>query len=509
MSTFENQQVMKVMGADFELSNALIGNVPRGTPPGRPSELLLDEFAGYPRNSSNGTAIEFGRRFVASSGGSWYIDSDHLEGNLPEHTCAFEHPQILLGAGIRQAQLAQSAAMQHLPPDVKLQVVANCSDGQTAWGSHFNVLVTRRCFDDMFFHKPHLGSFLATHLVTSVLYTGQGLVGPANGRAACGFQLSQRADWFAQLSGQQTMFDRPLLNLRDESHAASHLARAHIIFLDMVLSPVANILKAGTTQLVLAMIEAGWIDPTICLDDPVGSASAISRDLHLKTPYRTIVPRRSMTAIEIQTRLVEMAGEFVAAGLAENIVPDADKIVELWIDTLMLLRHRDVDQLARRCDNWLKYVLLERQRVRRGLSWNAAELKVLDSMFASLDTGASLFFQIAAGGGVERMPSEADILHSLNEPPTETRAYFRAHALRRFGHFVSAMNWDRIAFRVPAGQHWWSTATVPMPDPRRLNAEETDSILQQCESIEELVADINAMNNRPIRATTTTTDLVK
>ena len=347
-----------------------------------------------------------------------------------------------------------------------------------------------------------MASFLATHLVTSVLFTGQGLVGPANGRASCGYQLSQRADWFSQLSGHQTMSNRPLLNLRDESHATDELARAHIIYYDMVLAPVANILKAGTTQLVLAMLEADWSDPTLCLDDPVAAASEVSRDLRLTTLLPTVVRGRLMTAVEIQARIAEMAGEFVAEGLAENVVPDAAAIVDLWMETVGFLRRREIEALARRCDAWLKYLLLDRRRGQRSLSWNSPALKLLDSMFANLDPECSLFFQVAADGGVERMPSEDEILLALREPPTDTRAYFRAHVLRRFGQHVSAMNWDRITFRVPLRRNWWSVATVPMPDPRRLNAVETEAILEQCGSLEELVETINEIGDPPVAAAT-------
>ena len=104
---------------------------------------------------------------------------DHLEGNLPEHTSALEHPNILHGAGFAQAQLALRAAEMRLPVGTRLNLVANCSDGNTAWGSHLNVMLTRSCFDDLLYRKPHQAGFFATHLVTSVPYTGQGMVGAA------------------------------------------------------------------------------------------------------------------------------------------------------------------------------------------------------------------------------------------------------------------------------------------------------------------------------------------
>jgi len=477
--------VAKLLGIDFELANSLLGSI--AAPPRRVASSLLAEIPGYPRGNRGGTAIEFGRRFLASCGSSWYIDSDHLEGNLPEHGSALDHPAILHGAGFAQAQIAMRAVAAGLPAGARLNLLANCSDGRTAWGSHLNVLMARRCYDDLLYRKPHQAGLLATHLVTSVPYTGQGLVGAANGRSACTYQLSQRADWFTQFAGPQTMSDRPLINLRDESHADDQLARLHIIYFDMVLSPVANVLKAGTTQLVLAMIEAGWTDPTLCLDDPVDAASEISRDLRLQQRLPTAVRGRCMTALEIQQAVADLAGEFVAGGAAEGIVPGAEEIVSLWRDTLELLARREVEALARRCDAWLKFLLLDRQRDRRGLAWSSDRMRMADSLFASLDPEVSLFFQAAATGCVERMPDRGTIERFLRQPPDDTRAYFRAHVLRRYGQAVSSMDWSRIVFRVPGSRYWWSTSEIPMPDPRRLTRPETESLLNECSTLEEVV----------------------
>jgi hypothetical protein len=247
--------VEKILGCDFELSNALQRPGDSSGHVYEASRLLLSEIRGFPKDASTrGTALEYGRRFLSSCGSSWYVDSDHLEGNLPEHRSAFQHPVILHGAGFAEARAAQLAATASLRRDTKLNVVANCSDGNTSWGSHLNVLITRQCFHDLLQRKPHLAVFFATHLVTSVLYTGQGLVGSANEQAACHFQLSQRADWFVEFAGLDTMKSRALINTRDEHLAESRLARLHIIYYDQVLSPIANILKAGTTHLVLPMI---------------------------------------------------------------------------------------------------------------------------------------------------------------------------------------------------------------------------------------------------------------
>ena len=99
--------VAKVLGADFELANSFIGQSPGS--PRRAAASLLAEIVGFPRGHRQGTNIEFGRRFLASCGSSWYIDSDHLEGNLPEHLSALDHPNILHAAGFAEAERARRA----------------------------------------------------------------------------------------------------------------------------------------------------------------------------------------------------------------------------------------------------------------------------------------------------------------------------------------------------------------------------------------------------------------
>jgi proteasome accessory factor A len=484
---------VKVLGCDFELANSLeTGRRPDGNP-NEAAKRLLDEIPGYPQDRGWGTRLEWGRRFLPTSGGSAYIDSDHLEINTPEHTRAEDHAAIL-HAGLRLAREAQVAAQEKLPHG-RLHVFAAVSDGHQSWGHHLNVMVRRQLWDDIFLRKPHLAGFLATHLATAAVYTGHGCVGAGNGRPACDYQLTQRADWFEEFVGYQTTHRRPLLNLRDEPHAGSDFARMHIIYFDNVLCPVANYLKAGTTQLVLALAESGWADPGLLLDDPLGAASEVSRDLALAQPLALARRGPGWTAVDVQRALADLAGEFVAFGAAEAVVPGAAAIVRCWRETLDLLAHRDLGALARRCDWVLKYLLLDRQRGRRGFSWEAAEMKALDLLFSSLDPQEGLFWQMAAAGLVEGMPAPATVERFLTEPPDDTRAYLRAHVLRRFGEHVVDIDWDRVRFRTHPDRYWWSETALPMPDPTAFGRTVSEPVLARCPTLTDLLAALGVDTN--------------
>src|SRR5262249_20644686 len=151
-------------------------------------------------------------------------------------------------------------------------------------------------------------------------------------------QIAQRPDFFEEFVGWQTTHRRPVLNMRDEAHAGKTIARMHIIYFDNTLAPVASYLKAGTTQLVLAMLEAGWCDGSLLLDDPLGAAAEVSRDLTLGHELRLVGRGKKATAVEVQRGLAEMAAEFVASGECGEAVPDAEQIVADWLATLQMLK---------------------------------------------------------------------------------------------------------------------------------------------------------------------------
>src|SRR5262249_56744714 len=99
--------------------------------------------------------------------------------------------------------------------------------------------------------------------------------------------------------------------------------------------------------------------------------------------------------------------------------------------------------VAGRVDWALKYLVLDRQISRRGLSWDSPEVRTLDLRYASLDPQEGLFLQLAKAGQVERMPSEEEIDAAVDEPPTDSRAYLRAQILRRVVGEVQGMGWGR------------------------------------------------------------------
>ena len=374
---------------------------------------------------------------------------------------------------LRIARLAQTAANAKLPEGRKLHVLANNSDGHgNSYGSHLDFLITRRAWDNIFNRRLHYSLFLAAYQVSSIVFTGQGKVSAENGALPCGFQISQRADFIEVLMGSQTTFNRPIVNSRDEplcghswtagDNLDQTMARLHVIFYDSTLCHGASLLKVGVLQILLAMIEAERVNPSLILDDPVAAVWRWSHDplLSVRLP---LACGKHLTAIELQLFFLEEARAFVDSGGCDGIVPEAETIVELWADTLAKLEAGEFAALARRIDWMLKLLGLERaMRQQPELGWESPEIKHLDHLYSALDGG--LYWICERAGLVERFASDDEIARFVHEPPQDTRAWTRSRLLRLAEpEDVDSVDWDRITFRL--GDAWWSRRTVSLADP--------------------------------------------
>jgi proteasome accessory factor A len=300
--------------------------------------------------------------------------------------------------------------------------------------------------------RPHYLAFLASHQVTSIVYTGQGKVGSENGRAPVDFQLAQRADFFETLCAEQTTYNRPLVNSRNESLCGDRdddYARLHHIFTDGGLAQVATYLKVGTLQLVLAMLEAGDIALELLLDELVAAVVEISHDPSLRTPV-ALASGGGATALQVQRGVLERARRH-GDRTGFPTVPDADAILECWQDTLDRLDTGELAAVSDRLDWAAKLELVElarRERANAGnpLGWDAPELKHLDLLHSSLDPAKGLYWAYQAAGAFHSVVDEAEIVRFTREPPDDTRAWTRAMLLRQFGSSgeIERVDWDRV-----------------------------------------------------------------
>jgi proteasome accessory factor A len=449
-------QVPKIVGADVELSNFILGPAIRNSTSDLASRLLLNAIAGVDSGVRVAPeSLDWGRKFLSTSGACVYIDSEHLEVALPETFSAFDHVAYWR-AMLRLVRDAARRINGHLHGKAHLHVLANCSDGLgNSYGSHLNILTTREAWDDIMLRKPHYRTFLAAFQISSIIFTGQGKVGSERGRPPAKFQLSQRADFIERLASLDTMVDRGVINTRDEAHCGCRLheadpalARLHVIFFDSTLCQVATLLRVGTMQMMVAMLEAGSVDRRLSLDDPLAALAAWTRDVPLAVEA-PLADGSRRTAIELQMEFLEAASQFEQSGRFEGIVPHAQHVLALWESTLAKLAARNLDDLSRRLDWVAKYRLLTGVLDKHpGMSWQSPALKQLDQLYADIDEGTGPFWALEETGLVDRVVGEAEIERAISEPPQDTRAWTRAQLLRLAGaDRVDQVHWDRIRIR--------------------------------------------------------------
>jgi hypothetical protein len=489
MNRLAARRIPKLLGADHEMGNFITGRRGDRSTGRAASRALLGAFPGYPIewqyslwDAPQGSFVarydpqDWGRRWL-TNGGCAYIDLDHLELPIAEARSARDYV-IGCHAMYRLARTAAAAVNADLPRGERVIVVANNSDGCGAsYGAHLNVLMSRPAWEELFNRRMLQLLVLATHQVSSIIYTGLGKVGTECDTPEAAYQLSQRADFFASVVGIQTTYDRPVVNSRDESHATATGARLHCIFYDQNLCHTAAFLKAGVMQIVTSMLEGGWCDNSLALEDPVASVVTFSHDPGLTARAR-LADGRDLTALELQWLLLEHARRFDFDGL----VPGAAAILDLWEDTLERLRRRDFDTLQRRLDWVLKRTLLERARSRGGLDWDAPQLRHLDVLYSSLDPAEGLYWACERGGAVDVIATEEEIADRAALPPPDTRAWTRGRLLDLAGEAVETVDWDLIRLRVRG-----SLQCIRLADPLGFTRAETQHLFEGRRSLDEIL----------------------
>jgi proteasome accessory factor A len=533
MSELSVPRLPKLCGGDIELGNFVLG-LPGLDTGSVASRALLAEIDGLPRArgvslspctgnwssyscarsttevrpdrdtrvSDSWNPQDWGRKYLPTNGGCIYIDLDHLELCLPETLSAWDHAAAW-HAMLRIARGAMQSANARLPEGRSIQVLANNSDGHGhSYGSHLNFLVTRRTWDNIIRRKPHYLGWLASFQASSIVYTGQGKVGSENGAPEVPFQISQRADYFETLVGTQTTFDRPIVNSREEhlcgnsrwSTDGAAPARLHVIFFDNTLAHLSCLLKVGVMQLALAMMEGERVNPALVLDDPLTALGAYSRDPTLRSRMRMAAGGEA-TAVELQFMFLEEAKRFHADGGFEGYVPGAQRILDLWEDTLLRLRAADWAGLAPKLDWVMKLMILQRTMSQRpSLTWDSPEIRHLDQVYASLDPGG-LYWSFESSGFAEGLLDEDRIRHFCSEPPSDTRAWARAMLLRTASpEWVDAVDWDSISFRVRDGSYWPARYSIDMSNPLGMTEAEVAPLFAADGGFSDLLDALDAAN---------------
>jgi len=372
---------------------------------------------------------------VLPNGARFYNDHTHPEYSTPECRSLKDllaHDR----AGERIVQRAADRRNKRLG-GAHVQLYKNNTDFHGhSYGCHDNYLVPR----SIPFAKLVAG--LLPFLVSRQVIAGAGKVGIEAQESGCvpgAFQLSQRADFMETELSVDTMHNRPIVNTRDEPHAdRNKYRRLHLIIGDANMCEYATALKAGTTQLVLDLIERGAA-PTLELEQPVAAVKQVSRDADLKATVRQ-TNGRTLSGLEIQEQYYAAAQRTLAGSHAES-----DWILREWGDTLRLLT-QDRMPLIGKLDWVTKLWLLETFVREEQIGWDDPWLASLDLEYHNMNTERGLFLGLEAEGKAWRMTTDADVEQALSAGPQDTRGGLRGLCVRRFPDQIKSMQWERIQF---------------------------------------------------------------
>lgn len=433
--------------------------------PGRDARGYGSE--GYGSSDFDGAIVNS----VLSNGARLYVDHAHPEYSGPE---CFDPLEAALYDKAGELVMSRAAESASAMSGHSVSLYKNNSDGKgNSYGAHENYLLSRLV------PFAEVVRYATTFMVTRQLFTGSGKVGRENDRPEVDFQITQRADFFEEEVGLETTLKRPIINTRDEPHGdPSQYRRLHVIIGDANLSEVQNFLKLGTTALLLAALEDGAIPDPLTLADPVQSCWQVSHDLGLKRPLE-LDGGGTASALEIQYMYLEWLTKYVENELDE---PVWTHLLEEWERTLDLLAN-DPMRLADTLDWVAKMRLLEGFVERDRLSWDDSKLRALDLQYHDVNPERSLYHRLVERGSMRTLFSAEQIADAVENPPTQTRAYFRGRCVSEFPDSLVAANWDSLVFDV--GEP--NLKRVPMMEPLRGGADRVGALIDEAVDAADLI----------------------
>jgi proteasome accessory factor A len=296
----------------------------------------------------------------------------------------------------------------------------NTDSAGNSYGCHENYLVGRHG------EFSRLADVLIPFLVTRQILCGAGKVlQTPRGAVYC---VSQRAEHIWEGVSSATTRSRPIINTRDEPHAdAERFRRLHVIVGDSTMNETTTLLKIGTTDLVLRMIEAGIVMRDLTLENPIRAIREVSHDITCRKRVK-LANGREASALEIQHEYHAKARDFVTR---RGNDPMAERVLDLWGRTLTAIETGDLDLVAREVDWVTKYQLVERYRAKHKLPLSSPKVALIDLAYHDVNRDRGLYYLLERKGAVTRVTDDVTITEAMDTPPQTTRARLRGEFIRK------------------------------------------------------------------------------
>ena len=296
----------------------------------------------------------------------------------------------------------------------------NTDSAGNSYGCHENYLVGRHG------EFSRLADVLIPFLVTRQIICGAGKVlQTPRGAVYC---VSQRAEHIWEGVSSATTRSRPIINTRDEPHAdAERFRRLHVIVGDSNMSETTALLKIGTTDLVLRMIEAGVVMRDLTLENAIRAIREVSHDMTGRRRIK-LANGREASALEIQLEYYAKARDFVQR---RGTDATAERVLDLWERTIKAVESGDLGIVEREIDWVTKYQLIERYREKHDLPLSSPRVAQIDLAYHDVSRRRGLYYLLERKGAVERVTTDLRIFEAKSVPPQTTRARLRGDFIKR------------------------------------------------------------------------------
>lgn len=298
----------------------------------------------------------------------------------------------------------------------------NTDSAGNSYGCHENFLIERQ--GDF----ARIADGLVPFLISRQVIAGAGKVlQTPRGAVYC---LSQRADHIWEGVSSATTRSRPIINTRDEPHADADLyRRLHVIVGDSNMSETTTMLKVGSADLVLQMLEAGVVMRDMSLENPIRAIREMSHDTTGRKQVR-LSTGRELSAIDMQWEYFHKASDFAdRRGLTTH--PVHARVLELWGRALKAIEADDLTLIDREIDWAIKRRLLERYMLKHQLDLDSPRIAQLDLAYHDISRNRGIFTIMEARGLVDRVTTDLQVFEAKSVPPQTTRAKLRGDFVRR------------------------------------------------------------------------------
>jgi proteasome accessory factor A len=338
-----------------------------------------------------------------------------------------------------------------------------------SFGCHENYSVRRST------QVPTLHRGLIPFLVARQVLTGAGhiLTSPRGAR----YVYSQRADHVWESVSSATTRSRPMINTRDEALADGALyRRLHVIVGDSSMCQATTLLKAGSTDLVLRLIEAGAALPQMDLASPAHAIRSISHG----SGNVALRDGREVSGTDIVEAYLDCVETYQADDAGPH--PTDAAVLDLWRRAVGALRSGNLAQIERELDWAIKKRLIERYRERTGASLLDPRVARLELAYHDIGPDG-LLQRLEESGAAVKVVTEEQVRAAIVQPPANTRAALR-------GRFIAAARTAGTDYSVD-----W--VTLKLGEPHRASVDLLDPFATADGRVDALIAGLEAGGGDP------------